>query len=122
MYLRSDTVVNAGSNRPRDLVTIVSTEESVNQDNLGHLSVIREEGESETSSEQDYLLPMAGMDMNYAGVEDAFTSQSHDLRFGPPLHYLRTNKNGARIYLDVDNQHYVQENIGNLGIKLSISG
>ena len=114
MYLRSGLRYRSGGNISRDQVSQVSTEESVNQAEIEHLSAIHEEVISDTSSEVNYSYSMErypGMDL-HGEMGPIGTSKSHEEKRRMLLQYLFTNQKGARIYLDSDNLHYVREDLG----------
>ena len=112
MFLRSGLRYRSGDNRLPEQASQVSTEESVNQAKVEHLSTIYEEYVSDTSSEQTYTME-GGHPKNVNDNRDHVdTSKADEGRVRMKLQYLYTNPNGARIYIDSYNLHYVQEDLG----------
>ena len=102
MHSRSKAYIRSGGQIPRDLESRGSTEESVNQGNLNHLSTIHEEVVSDTSSKLSYTVLMekvpATSFFEEEAVCNAARTPTNQLR--KLLQHLYDNGKGARIYLD----------------------
>ncbi|MCO5585804.1 hypothetical protein L7F22_039737 [Adiantum nelumboides] len=113
MHLRSGAYIRS-RNRPIDIESRGSTEESVNQGNLEHLSTIHEVV-SDTSSEPSVSIIKENIHASGILREDGVYFETTEIPRTPPklfLQHLYDNQKGARIYLNVNNVYYVQENLG----------
>ena len=109
MHLRSGAYIRLGGQIPRDLESRGSTEESVNQGNLDHLSTIHEEVVSDTSSELSYTVLMEKTPATRFFEEEAVSNAVKTPTNQPRklLQHLYDNGKGARIYLNKKNDSYV---------------
>ena len=100
MHLRSGAYIRSGGQIPRDLESRGSTEESVNQGNLDHLSTIHEEVVSDTSSELSYTVLMEKVPATSFFEEEAVSNAARTPTNQPRklLQHLYDNGKGARIY------------------------
>ena len=88
MFLRSGLRYRSGDNRLPEQASQVSTEESVNQAQVEHLSTIYEENVSDTSSEQTYTME-GGHPKNVNENRDHVdTSKADEGRVRMKLQYL----------------------------------